>query len=125
MTAKILPFPGPGVRAEIHTSIQLHAAGKISRQQMMTFVAGRLAEYGLKRINIGNYAVRLAEPNITITGVWPVVIIEARQVSPEPHCPACRSEVYGYLAGDEVVKVMCVDCGCIYEFKVREAAKNE
>jgi len=115
--AKILPFPGPGVRAEIHGAIRLHAAGELSRQQMMSFVAGRLGEYGLRRLTIGDYAVSLAEPLFTSAGVWPVVIIEARQPSAEPRCPACRSDVAGYLAGDDVVTVMCRDCGCVYQFK--------
>ena len=115
--ARILPFPGPGVRAEIHTAIQLHAAGKLSRQKMMTFVAGKLAEYGLRCLNVNDYEVRVVEPIATVLGIWPVVIIEARQLSSSPNCPACGGESCGYLAGDDTVTVMCKDCGCIYMFK--------
>ena len=86
--ASILPFPTHEVREEIADAIKLHAAGKWRRQRMMSFVAGRLAEYGLRKIKIGSYTVRIAEPINTVTGIWPVVIIEASEVSSK--CPERR-----------------------------------
>jgi len=131
--AKILPFPGPGVRAEIHTMVSLYASGKWSMQRMMTAVAGRLDEYGINSLSIGNYTVRKIDPETdpetdpdpALLAIWPVVIIESETitVSDKPMCPVCKSEVRGYLFGDEDVTVTCLDCGCIYEFK--EGADHE
>ncbi|OPY64122.1 MAG: hypothetical protein A4E56_00176 [Pelotomaculum sp. PtaU1.Bin065] len=121
--AKILPFPGPGVRAEIHTMVSLYASGKWSRQRMMTAVAGKLDEYGISSLVVGNYVVRKAEPVTTVLGIWPVVFVESKTVTSKPMCPTCESGVCGYLAGDKVITVMCLDCGCIYEFK--EEADHE
>lgn len=114
--AKILAFPGAGVRAEIHTAIQLHAAGKMSRQKMMSFVAGRLGEYGLKRLSVNSYAVRVVDP-VEPFWPWPVVIIEAKHVSGNPCCPVCGEIGCGYLAGDEIMTIMCLECGCIYNYR--------
>ncbi len=123
--ASIYAFPGPGVWAEIHDAIRLHAAGKLSRQRMMSFVAGRLSEYGLRRLNVNNYEVRVAEPVHTIFGIWPVVIIEARQVSENPSCLACGEIGCRYLGGDDIMTVMCLDCGCIYKYRPGEAGAGE
>lgn len=121
--AKVYPFPGQDTRALIHTAVQLFAMGRWTKQQMMSQVFDTLKQHGVSRLNLGGYSVRIAEAVITGKGTFPVVIIEAKKVCEEPHCPACRSEVAGYLAGDEIVVVMCRDCGCIYKFK--EVIANE
>jgi len=115
--AKILPFPGPRVRAEIHAAIQSHAVGRLSRREMVTFVAGRLSEYGLRKLNVNSYTVKVIDPIPAVLGIWPVILIQARQVSTEPCCPVCRSEACGYLDGGEVVTLICRGCGAIYEYK--------
>jgi len=121
--AKILPFPGPGVRGEIHDAIQLHAAGKLSGRRMADFIAGRLAEYGIKRLNINNYSVKVVDPAGIVAG--PVILIQARGITEEPCCPVCRSKACGYLGGREVITVMCRGCGAIYKFKLKEVDAGE
>lgn len=90
---------------------------------MMTFIADRLAEYGIKSLRVNNCTVRVAEPMNTVLGFWPVVVIESDQVSDNHNCPACGSGICGYLSGDEVITVMCRACGAIY--KLREASADE
>jgi len=115
--AKILPFPGPRVRAEIHAAIQSHAVGRLSRQEIVTFVAGRLSEYGLRKLNVNSYTVKVIDPIPAVLGIWPVILIQARGITEEPCCPVCRSKACGYLGGREVITIACRGCGAIYEYK--------
>ncbi|SHH43573.1 hypothetical protein [Desulforamulus hydrothermalis] len=118
--ATVHPFPNQSVRALVHSVIQMYAAGKWTRQQMMSQVHDTLRQYGISRLNINNYNVRIVEPVITSAGVFPVVIIEGGEVSASIGCPACHSREAGYLAGDSTVTVMCRSCGCIYQFRERK-----
>lgn len=118
--ATVHPFPNQSVRALIHTVIQLYAAGKWTRQQMMSQVHDTLRQYGVTKLTVNNYTVRVVEPVITKAGTFPVVLIEGGEVSASIGCPACHSREAGYMAGDAVVTVMCQDCGCIYSFHARK-----
>ncbi|MFZ5688630.1 MAG: hypothetical protein ACOY9Y_10745 [Bacillota bacterium] len=119
--AKVYQFPNQSTRALIHTVIQLYAAGKWTRQQMMSQVHDTLKSYGITRLDIDNYTVRVAEPVVTSIGKFPVIIIEAKQISESLNCPACRNaRDAGYLTGDAIVTVMCRRCGCIYSFHARK-----
>lgn len=118
--AKIHPFPNQSVRALIHTAIQMYAQGKWTRQQMMSQVHDTLRQYGISKLMINNYTVKIDAPVVTGLGEFPVVIIEAKEVSQGIGCPVCYSREAGYLAGDEVVTVMCRQCGCIYSFHTRK-----
>lgn len=118
--AAVLPFPNQSVRALIHTTIKLWAAGKWSRQQMMSQVSDTMGSYGCSKLAINNYTVRVDTPVITNIGKFPVVTIEAKGVTNGSTCPVCRSKEYGYLAGENVITAMCLDCGCIYRFKPRK-----
>lgn len=91
---------------------------------MMTRVSGVLKQHGITFLRLDGYSVRLIESNVTPLGAFPVVLIQSDRVSTDPHCPACGSDVCGYLAGDKVVMVMCQDCGCIYEFKEAGIGEN-
>lgn len=117
--ATVLQFPNLSVRALIHSVIQMYAQGKWSRQQMMSQVHDTLQHYGVSKLDINNYSVKVDAPVITGIGKFPVVIIEAKEVSQGIGCPACYSREAGYLAGDSVVTVMCRGCGCIYQFRER------
>lgn len=57
---------------------------------MMTFIADRLAEYGIKSLRVNNCTVRVAEPMNTVLGFWPVVVIESDQVSDNHNCPRMK-----------------------------------
>ena len=118
--ATVHPFPNQSTKALIHTIIKLYAAGKWSRQQMMSQVHDTMQQYGITKLNIDNYSVKVDAPVITSVGEFSVVIIEAREVSQGIGCPVCHSREAGYLAGDNLVTVMCQDCGCIYQFRHRE-----
>lgn len=119
--ATVHQFPNQAARALIHSVIQLYAAGKWTRQQMMSQVHDTLKQYNITELNINNYTVKIDAPVITGLGEFPVVIIKAREVSRDIGCPACYSREAGYLAGDAVITVMCRDCGCIYQFKAAMA----
>lgn len=116
--AKIIPFPGQSDRSYIHDAIQLYATGRWSRQQMMSAVARALSLYGVNRLPVRNYYVRLEVPAITSVGIFPVVIIEAQEKTYK-RCPVCGSDDSRYLAGEAlVIKVWCMGCGSIYRKEV-------
>ncbi len=116
----VYPFPNASARALIHTIIQLHAAGKWTRQQMMDQIHYVMGQYKCKKIKIHDYTVRISSPVATSIGVFNTVIIEANKISDNIGCPACHGTEAGYLNGDRAITAMCRDCGCIYQFKARK-----
>lgn len=112
--ATVHPFPNQSVRALIHSVIQLYAAGKWTRQKMMSQVHDTLKHYGVTQMKMDGYTVRIISH-----GEFPVVLIAGEKTKTERGCPACKGQAFGFLAGGNesgVVTGMCLDCGCIYGF---------
>lgn len=59
LMATVHPFPNQAARALIHSVIQLYAQGKWTRQQMMSQVHDTLRQYGISKLDINNYTVKV------------------------------------------------------------------
>ncbi len=117
-------LPNQAARALIHSVIQLYAAGKWTRQQMMDRIHQTMKQYGCTTLHFENFTVRITEPVVTSMGQFNVAIIESHSISSRLGCPVCYSAEAGYLAGDKVITAACRDCGCIYKFREKEVNKG-
>lgn len=116
---KTIPFPGPADRSFIHNSIQLYAKGRWTRQQMMTAVAKALNLFGVKKLPVNNYTVKLDVSVATSIGTFSAVTIEAPKGTYK-HCPACTHNGRRYISGEApVITVWCMNCSCIYRKEVK------
>lgn len=115
--ATIHKFPGPTARANVHTCIQLYAAGTISRQRMMTGVAWLLTDYGVTSLPVSNYRVHLGPVQETPAGRFPTVYIEAPTTEAD-RCPNC-GEQGRYVTGEAGVL-----CGCGRMYRVKSASEG-
>lgn len=108
----------------IHEAVQQYARGKCDRQSMADTVSEVMRREGTFKIKVNNYFVRQTLPVVTSLGTFQAIILEAPHKTHE-HCPACRCKTYGYLCGEAPkIKVMCLDCGCLYERRVPSETAN-
>ena len=112
---EVYPFPDDNIRAAIHNIIHLNALGKISRVYMDDAISRFLTSYGVTKIHMDGYTVRLTEPIVTPMGKFPVTQVIAHRKSEGQDCPICGGKP-GYLDGDMVVTAACRDCGCVFKF---------
>lgn len=116
----IYQFPTPTDRQRCHTALQLYAAGRWTRQQMMTHIVGVMDKYRISTLRVGNFSVRKADPVVTSTGSWPVVVVIADKQAYD-RCPVCEDKQFDYLAGEAPeLTVFCRGCGSIYRKVVKD-----
>lgn len=113
---QVYQFPTPVERAAIRSNIVAYAAGRIDRQRMMDNVSDILGKFRVKEMAVGEFRVKAMPPITTSMGTFSGILILANRRVHNGKCPACRGAGKGYLAGEApVIKVCCLDCGCIFE----------
>lgn len=113
-------FPTLQDRQNIHNLINLYTKGKCSRNDMMRWIAHIIEQYGVTRIPVFGYSVRILQYYDDL----PIISIEGAQFSDE--CPTCKSETETrYLRTEEenhdkdydIIIVNCLTCGCMFATK--------
>lgn len=120
MKTKTHCFPSLEDSQKVHDLINLYTKGKISRNDMMRWVAQIIEQYGITRIPVFGYNVRILQ----YYGDLPIISIEGTQFSDD--CPVCKKETETrYLRTQEenfdkdydIAVVNCLECGCIFSTK--------
>lgn len=118
---KIYRLPGEDDRFYIRRAIALQAAGRIGQRAMNDLIARVLRGYGIKQLVCGSFRVRDRGDYETSEGLFPIIIIDALEVSPDGCCPACGGREGSWLRGDRHITVFCRRCGCVYERRATDA----
>jgi len=123
---KVYRFPSDCDRDMVHLYVGAYARGTITRQEMMSWVAGILDSYGVTKMYLDGYRVRKLDSIVTRRGVFPVVVVEATRTVKDGRCPACGSCHDRYLAGEAPeITVWCMSCECIYQKEVPHEATGK
>jgi hypothetical protein len=98
----------------------MRTKGIISINDSMRWIAHIIEQYGVTKIPVFGYNVRILQYYADL----PIVSIEGAQFS--DNCPVCKKATeVGYLRTDkenfdkdyDIVIVNCLDCGCLFATK--------
>ncbi|HZK52629.1 MAG TPA: hypothetical protein VFC84_00275 [Desulfosporosinus sp.] len=113
-----LKFPTLKDREHIHNLINHYAHGKCSRNDLMRWIANIIEKYGIQRMPIFGYSVRILQYYKDL----PIISIEGAKVVDT--CPGCsagtnharylRTEKEDLHGTHDIVSVTCLECGCVY-----------
>lgn len=117
-----LQFPSIEDRTHVHNMINHYAQGKLSRNDMMRWIANILGKYPrIQRMPVFGYSVRILDHYKDL----PIISIEGAALSDS--CPSCgagtsearylRTEREQFNEDHDIVSVTCLDCGCVYATK--------
>lgn len=123
-------FPSIEDRTNIHNLIGMYAQSKISRNDMMHWIAQIINKYpNIQRIPVNGYSVRI----ISYYKDLPIISVEGAQLAKK--CPCCGAETKDarYLRTEkenlgfdyDLVSVTCLECGCVYAVKGVNGRRNQ
>lgn len=117
-----LTFPTTEDRTNIHNLIGTYAQGKITRNDLMRWIAQIINKYpNISRMPVNSYTVRI----LSYYKDLPIISIEGAELSDS--CPTCgagtkdarylRTEKENLGLDYDLVSVTCLECGCVYTVK--------
>jgi hypothetical protein len=118
----IRQFPTLQDRTNTHNLIRMYAQGKLSRNDLMRWIAQIINKYpNIQRMPVFGYSIRI----LSYYKDLPIISIEGAQLTDQ--CPTCgsgtkdarylRTEKENHHESYDIISVTCLECGCVYSTK--------